>query len=110
MNRETVVYFNPKEESTCISFRIHGPIVTVSFNVRCPTEKWNYYLPFGIDIHSDIPLFESLNTACDCDCRPSGKCYCDGSGLAGQALWERFRITGDKEIIWKELEEWLNRN
>ncbi len=95
------------QTTATILYVLEADIASMTFNVRCPSEKWNYWMPFGIDYHSDEQQYEGQGKM-PCTHRKQGFCYADGSSLAAQELWEKFLSSKlDEEIIWNELKEWL---
>jgi hypothetical protein len=67
---------------------------------------------WGTDIgyHSKQPIREwqtETNKSSDTCEWTDGSCWYDGSGLAGQELFNRFVVEGE-EVVWKTLEEWYH--
>lgn len=58
----------------------------------------------SIDRHSPVALYASESPTHDCE-HTGGDCYCDGSGLASNDLFNKFLL--DPEEGWRTLEEWL---
>lgn len=67
-------------------------------------ENWQHSAPMGMDVgyHADAPVYDDMSRM-ECDIRPGGFCYYDGSGLAGDALFERFLLEGE-HVVWETLE------
>lgn len=60
----------------------------------------------SIDIHSPVSTWEDDTPIKDCK-YTGGKCYCSGSSLAARDLFQKW-ITEGPEVVWKELESWLD--
>jgi hypothetical protein len=104
--KEIKVEFEPDEQAFYLWYYLHGPKATIQFMVRCPSPEWHYYLPIDLGFHADSPTYEQ--EPIECEVRPSGQCFYDGSSLAAQDLWAAFTPTGDEAIIWNKLEEVMN--
>lgn len=103
---------------------IHGPLGSVQFlwstgvtPERVPVEgyrhdEWMHHGASGFDVgyHADAPQYDDQD-ANDCEYRPSGKCYYDGSGLAGDEFLRIF-LTEGEDAMWAGLEsryhEWFS--
>lgn len=108
MKQEIKTYFSKSERCLYITYLLIGDIATISFGVRCPSPKWNYYLPIGVDYHADALQYDEQAHG-KCDYRASGKCYCDGSSLMAQSLWKRFTKSGEEQVIWDKLTEFYKQ-
>jgi len=66
-------------------------------------EEWIHSAPVGFDVgyHADEPQYEGQDQY-DCDYRPGGKCYYDGSGLAADGFLETF-LTEGEDAMWAAL-------
>ncbi|QGZ16779.1 hypothetical protein PBI_DEWDROP_132 [Microbacterium phage Dewdrop] len=113
--------------SMMIRFLLHGPRATVQFvmstgwvpeKVPVPGysfSEWHHSAPTGFDVgyHADEPISEDMRDwsggsdgqGRSCEYRPGGKCFYDGSGLAADALLERFMFEGHA-AVWEELERY----
>lgn len=60
----------------------------------------------SIDYHSPVPLYVDQTPQRDCE-YTGGDCYCDGSSLESNTLFNKW--LEDPEYVWVELEEWLER-
>lgn len=60
----------------------------------------------SIDWHSPVPLYVDQTPQHDC-MHTGGDCYCDGSSLESNTLFNKW--LEDQEYVWVELEEWLER-
>ena len=83
-----------------IRFLLHGPKATVQFLMwtgltpeQVPAQygdEWVHRAPMAADLgyHADAPTYEGQEEYghFDCDFRPSGKCFYDGSGLNAERL------------------------
>ncbi len=105
MKREIKVNYCKSEQAYTIRYFLHYKEVTMQFVVRCPTEQWHYYCAIDLGYHADKPM-DSTYEPVDCNVRPCGKCYYDGTALGAQELWDEFKCSGDEEVIWKCLERW----
>lgn len=97
-----------------ILWLLHGPKATIQFKLMTgwmPT--WDYanfrdrshdVLPADLGYHADEEQYEE-QTRRECDCRPSGWCYYDGSGLAANDTF-RILVTKGEEAVWKHMEEY----
>lgn len=94
--------------TSTILYVLEADIASMTFNVRCPSEEWNYWVPFGIDYHADKPQYEG-HEVIPCSHRPAGLCYADGSSLAAEELWDKFVVDLDEEVIWNCLKEWMTQ-
>ncbi|QJD53304.1 hypothetical protein SEA_TEMPO_83 [Microbacterium phage Tempo] len=106
-----------------IRFLLHGPVATIQFLMstgwvpeKVPVPgwgftEWHHSAPTGFDLgyHADQPISEDMRDwsggpdGRECDVRPGGRCFYDGSGLAADALLERFMVEGEA-AVWSELE------
>lgn len=61
--------------------------------------------PMGADVgyHWDEPRYEGQEWR-SCTARPAGRCYCDGSSLQADELFQKFTHDGDA-VVWRTLEE-----
>lgn len=104
---------------------LHGPLGTVQFlwstgitpervpvaDSRYSYDEWMHHGASGSDVgyHADAPQYED-QSAFDCEYRPGGKCYYDGSGLAGDEFLATF-LTEGEDAMWAGLEaryvEWF---
>lgn len=110
-----------------IRFLLHGPRATIQFLMstgwvpeKVPVPgysftEWHHSAPNGFDVgyHADEPISEDMREwsggrdgqGRECDVRPGGRCFYDGSGLAASDLLDRFMVEGDAPV-WAELESW----
>lgn len=102
-----------------IRFLLHGPRGTVQFlwatgvtperqmeaRVGYTHEEWMHSAPMGFDVgyHADEPQYGD-DEARDCDYRPSGSCYYDGSSLAADEFLEVF-LTEGEDAMWAGLHQ-----
>ncbi|UDL15454.1 hypothetical protein SEA_PEPE25_79 [Microbacterium phage Pepe25] len=106
-----------------IAFLLHGPVATIQFvmstgwtpeKVLVPGygfTEWSHHAPTGFDLgyHADQPISEDMRDwsggpdGRECDFRPGGRCWYDGSGLQADALLERLMFEGHA-AVWSELE------
>lgn len=106
MTRKLTANYLPEEKAMTIQWQLSDERNRhMVFAVRMPTESWNYYLPTGIDYHDTVPHYAGHTPIEDCTF-VGGPCYCDGSSLAATKLWNEYILTGNEEVIWKELESW----
>lgn len=78
--------------------------------------EWHHTAPMAADLgaHWDTPWSDSMTdpeNACahmECDLRPSGSCWYDGSGLRAERVMEEFFLHGE-EGVWALLEEEYRR-
>lgn len=101
-----------------IRFLLHGPKGSVQFlwstgimperdterlTPAYTREAWMHHTPMGIDVgyHADEPQYEGQDLY-DCEFRASGKCYYDGSGLAGEDFLAMF-LTEGEDAMWAGL-------
>lgn len=109
--------------SLTIWFYVHGPKATVQWHVNT---QW--YLkanreangdtflkypfepnkPDGWDLgyHADSPQYEGQGYH-KCDCRPSGRCYYDGTSLGAKELEEGF-LAGGADWVFEKLEKYYD--
>lgn len=110
--KEIKVNYNPKEQAFYINYLLHSETKTIQFHLRTVSSEPNWtreVLPLGIEIHSDVKRNDE-DVPYPCGIRPSGRCYCDGTSLGGTKLWEEFIMTGNEDIIWTELEQWMGKD
>ena len=99
--------------SVRVRFLLHGPRATVQFlwstgitPERVPGrfgDEWMHSGPNGFDVgyHADEPQYGAQD-AFECTYRPSGLCYYDGSGLAGDEFLAVFLALGE-DAMWDAL-------
>lgn len=104
-----------------IRMLLHGPKATMQFlwstgivpqkvtrDTRFgPIEEWQTSSPSGSDVgyHADTTTDDGgWVSKMECDVRPGGHCYYDGSGLMGDELFGRF-LTQGEHVVWEKLEE-----
>jgi len=65
--------------------------------------EWEHSAPMGFDVgyHADEPQYEGQDVF-ECAYRPSGQCYYDGSGIAGDDFLEIF-LTKGEDALWTAL-------
>lgn len=63
-------------------------------------EEWMHSAPTGFDVgyHADEPQYGE-HESYECPYRPSGRCFYDGSGLAGDRLLKVF-LTQGEDAMW----------
>lgn len=102
-----------------VRFLLHGPRGSVQFlwstgitpeqetltGFRYERKEWMHSAPSGFDVgyHADEPRYDDQEPF-DCDYRPSGKCYYDGSGLAGDDFLRIF-LTEGEDAMWSGLRQ-----
>lgn len=102
-----------------IRFLLHGPKGSVQFLWSTGVtpertseidrwgtrEEWMHSAPMGFDVgyHADEPQYDEQESY-DCTYRPGGKCYYDGSGLAGEEFLRVF-LTEGEDAMWGALRE-----
>lgn len=71
-------------------------------------QEWMHSAPTGFDLgyHSDAPQYDEHDTY-ECEYRPGGKCYYDGSSLAADRILELF-LTQGEDAMWEALRERYN--
>ena len=100
-----------------IRFLLHGEHATVQFLLMTPwLPTWERLskintifdvLPADLGYHADIPQYENQTLTDKCDCRPSGKCYYDGSGLNADETF-RLLVTKGEEAVWKHMDDYYH--
>ena len=115
---------NYGRSSLTIRFLLHGPRGTIQFlwstgvtpekvyearrgytHDEWMHEEWMHHAPMGFDVgyHADSPNYDSQSEF-ECQYRPAGVCFYDGSGLAGTSMLELF-LTKGEDAMWAELRE-----
>jgi hypothetical protein len=87
-----------------IMFRLHGPNGTTQFLMSTGWDDGKQ--PDGRDVgyHWDRPnWYQDESHRHECETRPSGYCYYDGSGLAAGDLLRQFMQSGE-DAVWSHLE------
>ena len=111
MEKKKDVFYNKGEDCFYIAWLVSNDSMTAEFLVRCPSEKnnWNYYLVLGTSLHCDKPLLPADDIPCDCNRRPSGKCYpvTVRNSQADDELFKLFQASGEDSTIFSALEEVL---
>lgn len=107
LRKEKTFYIQDKGYSVTLAYYIHAPTVTAQFTVMgYPRSRSDtIFMPTDLGYHSDNPQYEGQK-AMECDIRPGGKCYCDGTSLGASDLWREFLESScNEDLIWKRLEE-----
>lgn len=67
--------------------------------------EWRHAAPSAWDLgyHWDVPQYADQGSMPECDCRPSGICFYDGSSLRADGVLERFFLEGEG-AVWEVLE------
>ncbi len=106
---------NYGRSSLRVRFLLHGPKGSVQFlwSTGVTPElvpgkyagKWMHSEPSGYDVgyHADAPHYEHQDSY-DCIHRPAGKCYYDGSGIAGDEFLTVF-LTEGEDAMWAALRQ-----
>ena len=79
----------------------HRTLFGRAYNV----EEWMHHPASGFDVgyHADAPQWEGQDSY-ECSYRPSGRCYYDGSGIAGDKFLEVF-LTQGEDAMWAALRD-----
>lgn len=110
LTKEVKVTPYPDGKTLRHSWYLHGKNGTVQFvYVESSNPDWRNISRYALDVgyHWDFDVSGYGLETDECDCRPSGQCWYDGSGLAADRLFNQFVEQGS-DIIWETLTKRYN--